>query len=279
MRSTSAGPRATVRAVWTALRYSWRLFRLTRTSAERVGLVRFGLRYIAAHLGGGDAHTDTCVSLHGTTYTVGLKNMELLGFVETYGDGVYDKSADFIARAGWTVFDVGANVGMFAVQQARRGAHVYAFEPNPDCRRRLVRTLTENDLTNAVCVLAYALGDSAGSGSMQVPGGRTMSGRVVLGAGDHAGASTVAISSLDIIMPSLGLDHVDLLKIDTEGAEMAVLQGAVHILGTVDRIIVEYHSSRLRDEVATLLRLQGFALTLHLPTAPEVGIGMLYATR
>ncbi len=279
MRSTSGGQRANVRAVRNALRYSWRLYRLTHTSAEIAGLVRFGLRYIAAHLRVGDEHADTRVSLRGTTYTVGLKNMELLGFVETYGDGVYDKSTDFIPREGWTVFDVGANVGMFAVQQARRGARVYAFEPNPDCRRRLLRTLVENGLAKSVYVLDYALGDSAGVGSMRVPGGRTMSGRVVPAIGDREGASTIAISSLDIIMPSLGLDHVDLLKIDTEGAEMDVLRGAVHLLGVVNRIIVEYHSSRLRDEVTTLLQLHGFTLTLHLPTAPEVGIGMVYAAR
>jgi hypothetical protein len=63
---------------------------------------------------------------------------------------VYERLADFVTQAGWVVFDVGANAGVYAVQQAAAGAHVYAFEPNPNCYRRLVKSVRLNNLESRV---------------------------------------------------------------------------------------------------------------------------------
>ena len=67
----------------------------------------------------------------------------------------------------------GANSGVYTVQQARRGAHVYAFEPNPDCYRRLHKSVQLNGLDSRVSAADYALGATAAAAELIVPEGGT----------------------------------------------------------------------------------------------------------
>ena len=87
------------------------------------------------------------------------------------------------------------------------------------------------------------------------------------------------IVSLDERMGALGLTHIDLLKIDTEGAEVDVLRGARDTLPSVERIVLEYHSWELLDEVMAMLREHGFTERLRVDIMPAPGIGILYAAR
>ena len=56
---------------------------------------------------------------------------------EIHGQRVYELIPDFVVAKGWTVVDVGANVGVFALRAAQLGARVIAFEPNPQLSRWL----------------------------------------------------------------------------------------------------------------------------------------------
>ncbi len=89
----------------------------------------------------------------------------------------------------------------------------------------------------------------------------------------------VTITSLDHIVPTLGVAHIDLLKIDVEGAEADVLSGAAQTLPIVDRIVLEYHSPHLLQQVVTLLRRHQFVPIKELPVDEGAGIGILYARR
>src|SRR5207248_6305594 len=113
---------------------------------------------------------DAMIRLNGVKYILGINTMEHGTVDEVYCHRAYDEVADFVPKFGWTVFDVGANIGAFAIQQARRGAHVYAFEPNPSCYRRLSRTAIANNLTNKVSTFNYAIGSGSGLGMVIVNG-------------------------------------------------------------------------------------------------------------
>ena len=110
---------------------------------------------------------------------------------------------------------------------------------------------------------------------MRVPDNRTALGSVVPLDADTSGHSPVIkITSLDLILPALGVEYVDLLKIDTEGAELAVLRGAERTLQITPHIILEYHSRDLQQQVGAFFGSHGFRQVLHLdtPSLPETGV-------
>src|SRR5207245_7095778 len=120
-------------------------------------------------------------------YVVGVRTPEICIFHEIYGWLQYNRHIDFVPQSGWTVFDVGANIGVFTLLQATQGARVYSFEPNPDSYGRLLRNVTANKLNDCVRLFPTALGDERGMGSLHVIGGGTTGGVV---APVKAGAST-----------------------------------------------------------------------------------------
>jgi FkbM family methyltransferase len=263
------------------------LYALSHGLHERVAVTGFLLKRARAQLAGRlGAHTaageDASIDLYGARHVVDLLGSEIYLLDEIYREGLYDRVPDFIPRHGSTVVDVGANVGTFAIRQARRGARVYAFEPNPDCYRRLSRSVVENAMTGAIGVFNYAVGARAGVGTLRVPNNQTALGSLAPVEPDSVSASAVvSITCLDQILPALGIEHVDLLKIDTEGAEVDVLEGAPRMLRCTERIIVEYHSADLRGRVGALFGEHGFQEVLHVDTpAPYLpDAGMIYARR
>ncbi len=266
--------------------YGWisRLYQLAETWTEKASLMLFLLRFTVARLVPERLYKgnkeDVTLALQGATYVVGLRTTEIYTIEELFNDHDYDRLDTFIPKSDWTVFDIGANVGMFAIQQARRASQVYAFEPNPDCYRRLSRAIVENRLTDHITSFNYALGASSGVGTMRLYAGQTTAGSVVPGADlSSAQGARVRITSLDLLIPALALTHIDLLKINVEGAEVAVLDGAVRTLELVDRIVLEYHSAGLRQQVSTILNDRGFTQALQVDTNLAAGIGLIYAYR
>jgi Met-10+ like-protein len=105
---------------------------------KRAGMIRFLALLYVARIMPFDTYTwNTKVRLRGARYVVGVRTSEIYVVDEVYGERMYDRLPAYVPRAGWTVVDVGANVGVFTVHAARKGAIVYAFEPNPACFARL----------------------------------------------------------------------------------------------------------------------------------------------
>lgn len=258
------------------LQFIWHSYHeFARAWPERVSITAFYVRFAASCILPNSFTDDVAVRLRGTTYTLGLRSKELHAFEEIYHYHVYDQVADFIPQSGWTVFDIGANAGIFSVLQVRRGAQVYAFEPNLDCFRRLSKTVAENRLGDRLHLYNSALGATSGTGMMIVPSGWTSAGSVrrAEGEADGAGDTTVTITSLDDVVRSLRVARIDLLKIDTEGAEVDVLRGAAQSLQMVRHVVLEYHTQDLLRQVRALLLERGFTQVL------DSGQGILYMSR
>lgn len=231
---------------------------------------------------------DVTLRLQGVTHVLGLGTGELLVPQEIYWQRGYDRLGAFVPEPGWVVLDVGANTGVYAVQQARRGAHVYAFEPNPGCYRRLQRCVRANDLESRVTSVNCALGATPGLAELVVPEGLTTMGslRPEWSPGDGGSDVKVDVETVDRVVSELGIERIDLLKVDVEGLELDVLEGARETLGSVDRAIVEYHSLELGRRVVELLAGHGLTTVLDdkMYTGDEtknrgVGRGLLFATR
>lgn len=152
------------------------------------------------------------------------------------------------ARGARVVLDVGAHVGFYALlaAHANPSARVVAFEPLPTAAARFRRNVEENRLSN-VELLECALGDAPGRATLfhdadpQREGIPTSSGLSAdffqlpyfVEHGVRPGAE-VEVRTVDEVAETLGLGRVDLIKIDTETTEPAVLRGALGVL-TRDR--------------------------------------------
>ncbi len=174
--------------------------------------------------------------------------------------------------------DVGANEGLYTLLAARKvgpTGRVLALEPSSRKFRRLTANLELNGLTN-VRTLQLAASDRAGSGMLRVAGfgheGLNSLGEFG-GAIEEFAIERVRLMPLDDLVEAEGLGHFDALKIDVEGGELAVLQGARRILGVRRPIILLVHfqatlqkQNASRDAVLDLLRSAGYTFRVFGPT-------------
>lgn len=194
----------------------------------------------------------------------------------------------FIRRAvqpGMVVFDIGANIGQFTLLAAKRvgaSGRVHAFEPAPEEYRKLCANVALNRFENVV-LNALAVSDTVGEATLQVCG-KGLGAYNSLGRPFREGPVTpvnVSCTTLDDYTRSAGLTHVDLIKMDIEGAELATLRGASELLSGPDAptLVCEFsemaaegmgHSTReLRRHLEDLgYRIQRYDLGTH-TLAPE----------
>jgi FkbM family methyltransferase len=151
-----------------------------------------------------------------------------------------------------TFFDVGANFGYHTLGAAATGARVYAFEPVPRLRQRLAGNLRLNGLERRVIVSEYALSDRSGSADFYLAKRRD-DGSHSLIAGVQAQSIdriTVRTTRLDDYLQASGAPPPTVVKIDVEGAEALVLDGAGALLdsATPPAVIIET-ADRLADQI------------------------------
>jgi FkbM family methyltransferase len=158
---------------------------------------------------------------------------------------------------GMTAFDVGANVGVFTAAFARsvgeRGS-VHSFEPLPGSSRRLQRTVELNELRQVV-VNECAIADRSGELELHDYGPgyeswASLAPREIetdQGVVRAARQLAVDVMTLDEYSGRSGIEHVDVLKVDVEGAEERVLRGASALLeaGAIDLVMAEVADTTL----------------------------------
>lgn len=157
-----------------------------------------------------------------------------------------------VLKPGATFWDIGAHCGFFTALASRlvgEAGRVVSFEPCPANRARLVACVEMNGLQN-VEVRDVAVAGHDGEVSMK-PISTSTTWRIVpaeSGADDNA----VTARRLDGLSP--GLPVPDLVKIDVEGAELSVLEGASELLaGRRPPLLIEFHSEQGVTEARELL--------------------------
>ncbi|HJK39774.1 MAG TPA: FkbM family methyltransferase [Methanocorpusculum sp.] len=173
------------------------------------------------------------------------------GYVD---EGPYEWGDVRIARDD-VVFDCGANLGVFTVLAAYRGAEVFAFEPIPEARTILRQTLKLNPaLADRVHVVPCALGDEEKTAEFTILADTLVGSSMVL---PQTGRKMrVPVTTVDAFVESEGLDAVNFIKADIEGAERQMLAGAVDTLRnyTPKVAICTYHLADDPLVIANLLR-------------------------
>jgi len=136
------------------------------------------------------------------------------------------------------IWDVGANQGSYTLLAAKFGSTVHAFEPGEEARRILSRNLEINNLS--ATVHPVALGDDAKEKILSLA---PRSGRRAI-TEDTSGTPVPILRGIDILAPD-----PDVIKIDVEGHEIAVLRGLRDRLNSTRIMYIELHEGVSREDI------------------------------
>ena len=179
------------------------------------------------------------------TWTVGpASDFDVLHEVLVLGE--YD---DLGLSCAQVIFDLGSHIGasVLRLRAAYPRARIYAFEPDPATFARLAVNVAQ---LPDVTIQPWAISDSDGRAAFYP---RRQSWISSMSPGGSAGSEIVVESvTLDSALVRLGVDHIDLLKIDVEGVESAILR-RFRSLSKVSMIVGELHGESDCAEVLRLL--------------------------
>jgi FkbM family methyltransferase len=148
------------------------------------------------------------------------------------------------------LFDVGANIGVVSICAAVRipTLHVHAFEPVPSTATAMQANVEVNRLDSRFKIHTAAISSSQGSAYLHT-GHRLADGHASLvlpqRPDDHA--LEVLTTTLDAVASELSLEPT-VVKIDVEGAELAVVAGMSHLIRRGSRlhsVLIEVHPTLL----------------------------------
>lgn len=158
-------------------------------------------------------------------------------------------------QPGETLFDVGANMGQYALIAARLGLTVHAFEPESQNFALLCRNIALNDLGERVTAWPIALSDDRSIAkfyvqSLQAGGSCSSYGESV---NFHLQPKKYAVTqgsmAIEMTRFALQFGYPDHVKIDVDGLEHDVVDGMIHpdhscsVLKTVKSVLVELNTA------------------------------------
>jgi FkbM family methyltransferase len=148
-----------------------------------------------------------------------------------------------ILRPGDTFVDVGAHVGyhsLLARHLVGENGRIFSLDPQPHNCAKLLANAELNSFANIV-VMAAAAGDADDFIALKSQSKRDRSRLTLAGPGVNDGALTFIVPKITLswLFKTYELHRVNILKIDVEGFELEVLQGARDAIELVDNIVLE----------------------------------------
>ena len=188
--------------------------------------------------------------------------------------GVYERAeADFflsVCEKGMCVLDIGANVGFYtaiACHAVGSSGQVIALEPDPESYRYLERTIEANRVDN-VRAFQLAASDERTKKRLFLSMDNRGDNRLY-DPKESWNSVEVETVTVDGLFAELGLEKVDLIKMDVQGAEGYVLGGMKGIIEQSESLLLmsEFWPLGLRqantDPLELLVQLEGLGLELY----------------
>lgn len=153
------------------------------------------------------------------------------------------------------ILDLGAHIGAAVVYFKLRypDALVHAVEPNPETIARLRMNVAQ---FAGVTVQQAAVSRVAGTATLHLGSGSLDAS--LTGSDPPTRRLAVTTVTVDGVLEELGWPHVDVLKLDVEGAETEALEGCT-ALGTTSAVIGEVHPAKT-DQRRFFALLSGFSV-------------------
>lgn len=183
-------------------------------------------------------------------YELSLRGKGIGGSFELHENGeerLVKKICENVERNNFIVFDVGANVGDYSYLLLKYNpkAKIYAFEPHPINYAALVKRLS-NHYSNfrpyniglgstITSIKLFDYEDNDGS-----PRASIYKDIIEKMYNSKSTAHEVKLETLDSLFDKENIEHIDLLKIDTEGNELEVLKGANRTLSNDKIKIIQF---------------------------------------
>ncbi len=175
-----------------------------------------------------------------------------------------------------TFIDVGANIGAFTEKLNRDypGATIFAFEPTPVAFKALRGKFGSHPKIN---LINAALWDTDGQINFEVhensatssPYPRNYSGRRYYSADDKVSEKIeVKTHSLDHMVSDYGIQHIDFIKLDTQGSELKIFSGAeslllqqkIDVIYTEFFLVPHYQGAPLLNDLWNILSASGYSI-------------------
>lgn len=185
------------------------------------GTVAVGPTGLKWHYGGPE--TDDHLPILG--HELGIVNMALHAFPQ-----------------GGVFVDVGAHIGLYSLEFARKAEQVIAIEANEETCQKLEANILLNDLGDKISTVHTAAWNKSALLRMGDPNAKVAGGSNQVHPCTEDEVWTVEGQKLDKILAKFDLARVDMIKIDVEGAEARVLKGARKTLMEFQpTVLVEVH--------------------------------------
>jgi FkbM family methyltransferase len=172
---------------------------------------------------------------------------------------------------GSTVWDVGANVGLYACYAAKaRGCRVFAFEPSVFNLAILARNIFLNQLTEQITIIPLPLSDRLAVSKLNMTATEWGGALSTFGQGyGHDGAPMrkvfevpmIGISMLDAVN-LLGIPLPDYIKMDVDGIEHWILEGGAPVLQGTTSVSIEINDDFCAQATDAAHWLQAAGLSL-----------------
>jgi FkbM family methyltransferase len=181
---------------------------------------------------------------------------------------------------GMTVYDIGADLGFFSLVAARftgPAGRVESFEAVPASAAAVRANARLNGFADRIAIHNVAVSDRAGRGTVLIPGEHSWAHLADRGRQDAHRYTAVEIDTviLDDEIDAGRLPPPDVIKLDVEGSEIAVLEGLARTLRARPvAIICELHETNA--EVLTLLAEAGYQAENLDGTAPIAQAGAVH---
>lgn len=182
------------------------------------------------------------------------------GFLLGTHDPGIQNAFKLLIKPGMVVYDIGANVGFTTIIAAHLtgpNGTVICFEPQPKCDEMIRHNAALNGLAQ-VRVRNEALGDKDGSARFLVTSDSTFSRLDGVGKQDLGATRVdVVVRRLDSLIADESLQRPELVKIDVEGSEPLILEGAMATLREARPVLlIELHGTN--RVVSELLQKVGY---------------------
>jgi len=177
---------------------------------------------------------------------------------EIYSEDIYSQE---ILMKEMNVVDIGAHVGTYtilAAEKVGKNGKVIAIEPDPKNYKYLLKNIKLNNFQNVIPI-NIALADRNGSEKLYLHFSSMC--HSLISQEDKNSYIKVPVKTVDKLVEELNLKKIDVIKIDTEGAEMPILRGAEKTLKAnpnVKLFIASYHYPSEIQEVCQFLNKRGF---------------------